>query len=215
MRVAETWRATAKAERRERYLRAAAELFAARGFHVVSIEELSAAAGVTGPALYRHFASKDAVLAELLVDASERLLAGATATVDRGDDPLTTLADLVAFHVDFALSEPDVIRVQDRELPSLAPEQSRRVRSLQRRYSLLWMEVLRLARPATAPGEWAVRLPAVFGLLNSSPYLPPCSDDAATRTLLARMALDALLGAGERPAPVVTPTRPAPAAAAG
>lgn len=196
--MAETWRATAKAERRERYLTAAARLFAARGFHAVSIEELSAAAGVTGPALYRHFASKDAVLAELLVDASERLLAGATATVARDDDPLPTVADLVIFHVDFALSEPDVIRVQDRELPSLAPDENRRVRSLQRRYGLLWTEVLHAVRPETPAAEWAVRLPAVFGLLNSSPYLPVGSDDAATRSLLAGMALDALLGPGVR-----------------
>jgi AcrR family transcriptional regulator len=211
--VAETWRATAKAERRERYLRAAAELFAARGFHAVSIEELSAAAGVTGPALYRHFASKDAVLAELLIDASERLLVGATATVASGGDPLATLVDLVAFHVDFALSEPAVIRVQDRELPSLAPEQNRRVRSLQRRYGALWTEVLRRVHPSTPAGEWALRLPAVFGLLNATPYLPAGSDDAATRELLARMALDALLGTdGER---TVTPAGPAPGAATG
>jgi AcrR family transcriptional regulator len=213
--VAQTWRATAKAERRERYLRAAALLFAARGFHAVSIEELSAAAGVTGPALYRHFASKDAVLAELLIDASERLLAGATATVARGDHPLSTLADLVAFHVDFALSEPAVIRVQDRELPSLAHEQNREVRSLQRRYGLLWTDVLRSARPSTPAGEWAVRLPAVFGLLNATPHLPAGSDDAGTRALLEGMALDALLGAGDRPASAVTPAGSGAAAAAG
>jgi AcrR family transcriptional regulator len=213
--VTATWRATAKAERRERYLRAAARLFAARGFRAVSIEELSAAAGVTGPALYRHFPSKDAVLAELLIDASERLLAGATATIEAGGDPLPTLAELVAFHVDFALSEPDVIRVQDRELPSLPLEESRRVRSLQRRYTLLWTAVLRRVRPATADAEWAVRLPAVFGLLNSTPHLPPGTDDDATRALLAAMALDALLGAAGGPTPAVRPALPAPAAAAG
>lgn len=196
--VAATWRATAKAERRERYLRAAAELFAARGFRAVSIEELSAAAGVTGPALYRHFASKDAVLAELLVDASERLLAGATATVEERNDPLPTLRDLVAFHVDFALSEPDVIRVQDRELPSLAEEESRRVRSLQRRYSLLWTGVCRRARPETPEAEWAVRLPAVFGLLNATPYLPEDRRGKAAASLLGVMALDALLGTTAR-----------------
>jgi AcrR family transcriptional regulator len=213
--VAETWRATAKAERRERYLRAAAELFAARGFHAVSIEELSAAAGVTGPALYRHFASKDAVLAELLIDASERLLAGASATIAGGGEPLSTLADLVAFHVDFALSEPDVIRVQDRELPSLDPEQNRRVRSLQRRYSGLWTAVLRRVQPSTPAEEWTVRLPAVFGLLNSTPYLPGGSDDAPTRALLAGMALDALLGAEARAAAAIMSTGPAPGAATG
>src|SRR5689334_23047082 len=101
--MAATWRATAKAERRERYLRAAAELFAARGFHAVSIEELSAAVGVTGPALYRHFAGKEAVLAALLVDASERLLDGASAIAGTSADARSTIRDLVAFHVDFAL----------------------------------------------------------------------------------------------------------------
>lgn len=198
--MAATWRATAKAERRERYLRAAAELFAARGFRAVSIEELSAAAGLTGPALYRHFASKDAVLAELLIDASERLLAGATATVEAGDDPLPTLRDLVAFHVDFALSEPDVIRVQDRELPSLAEEESRLVRSLQRRYSLLWTDVLHRARPGLPEAYWAVRLPAVFGLLNATPHLPAERDGVDAAAELTAMALGALLGtAGPHP----------------
>jgi hypothetical protein len=86
---------------------------------------------------------------------------------------------------------------------------------VQRRYGALWTEVLRRARPGTPAGEWAVRLPAVFGLLNSSPYLPAGSDDAATRALLAGMALDALLGAGGRPDPAVTPAGRADAAAGG
>src|SRR5947209_11404220 len=96
-----TWRATAKANRRQRYLDAAAELFAARGYAGVSIEELGAAAGVSGPALYRHFRGKEDVLAELLVSASQRLLEGATGTIAAGDEPVATLGDLVAFHADF------------------------------------------------------------------------------------------------------------------
>ncbi len=194
--MAATWRATAKAERRERYLHAAAELFAARGFHAVSIEELSAAVGVTGPALYRHFAGKEAVLAALLVDASERLLEGATAIAASGNDPQASIRDLVAFHVDFALSAPDVIRVQDRELASLAPEENRRVRSLQRRYTLLWTDVLRRVRPEVPDAHWAVRLPAVFGLLNATPHLPAQRGGVDAAAELTTMALDALLGAG-------------------
>jgi hypothetical protein len=45
-----------------------------------------------------------------------------------------------------------------------------------------------------------VRLPAVFGLLNATPHLPAGSDRPEARALLARMALDALLGAGARSA---------------
>ena len=60
--------------RRDEILSTAAELFAARGFHGVSVADIGAACGISGPALYKHFASKDAVLAEMLVSISERLL---------------------------------------------------------------------------------------------------------------------------------------------
>ena len=61
--------------RRQQILDIAAELFAARGFHGVSVAELGAACGISGPALYKHFESKDAMLAEMLVSISETLLA--------------------------------------------------------------------------------------------------------------------------------------------
>lgn len=188
-----TWRATAKADRRQRYLDAAAELFAARGYASVTIEELGAAAGVSGPALYRHFRGKEEVLAELLVSASERLLDGATATIAAGSDPQTTLHDLVAFHADFALAERDVIRVQDRELAHLGEEASRRVRSLQRRYVEAWADVLVAAQPALPRTEAVVRLHAAFGLLNATPTTPGLDAMPDPVGLLAAMALAALV----------------------
>ena len=63
-----------KAERRQQLVRAASRLFAERGFRAVSMEDLAAEAGVSGPAVYRHFASKEALLADLLIDVSEQLL---------------------------------------------------------------------------------------------------------------------------------------------
>src|SRR5690606_39711700 len=61
--------------RRAEILRAAAELFAARGYHGVSIEDLGRAVGTSGPALYRHFPGKEALLGAMLLDISERLAA--------------------------------------------------------------------------------------------------------------------------------------------
>jgi AcrR family transcriptional regulator len=60
--------------RRDQILETAAELFAAKGFHGVSVGEIGKACGISGPALYKHFESKDAVLAAMLVGISERLL---------------------------------------------------------------------------------------------------------------------------------------------
>ncbi|MGE5136255.1 MAG: TetR family transcriptional regulator [Gemmatimonadota bacterium] len=63
------------AETRERLLRAAADVFAERGYDGTRVADIAAAAGVSNGALYAHFASK----AELLVDAlrthGRRLLA--------------------------------------------------------------------------------------------------------------------------------------------
>ena len=57
-----TRRSRMKAERRQQLVRAASRLFAERGFRSVSMEDLAAEAGVSGPAIYRHFASKEALL---------------------------------------------------------------------------------------------------------------------------------------------------------
>ena len=54
---------------------------AERGFQAVRIEDIGAAAGVSGPAVYRHFPNKEALLVEILVGISTRLLAGARAVV--------------------------------------------------------------------------------------------------------------------------------------
>ena len=56
---------TTSAPRRELLLRAAADLFAARGFHDVGMDDIGAAAGITGPGVYRHFASQQALLEDL------------------------------------------------------------------------------------------------------------------------------------------------------
>src|SRR3954464_5256185 len=129
----------ANPSRREQILRAAAQLFAERGSRAVGVDDVGAAVGVTGPAIYRHFASKDAMLAEMLVRISERLLAGGTERIAAaGADPEEQLRALVDFQVDFALGNPALITVQDRDLGSLAPDDAAQVRRLQRRYVEEW-----------------------------------------------------------------------------
>src|SRR4051812_50158227 len=86
--------------RREQIRQPAAQLFAERGSRAVGVDDVGAAVGVTGPAIYRHFASKDAMLAEMLVRISERLLVGASECVTQaGPDPAAQLRALIAFQV--------------------------------------------------------------------------------------------------------------------
>lgn len=193
-RVASTWRATQKANRRASLMRSAARLFADRGFVAVSTVELGDAVGMSGPALYNYFPSKEALLAELLIDASTRLLDGCREILGESGSPDETLRRLVVFHLDFATADPDIIRVQDRELAQLPADANHTVRSLQRRYVQEWDEVLAQVRPELSADERQTRLLATFGLLNSTPHSAVPTGDRAG-SILADMALRALAGA--------------------
>lgn len=62
-------------ERREQLLEVALAVFAGRGFHQTSMNDVADAAGVTKPVLYQHFSSKRALYLELLELVSQRLMA--------------------------------------------------------------------------------------------------------------------------------------------
>lgn len=191
-----TPRERAKVDRHDALLREAARLFAATGFDGVSLEDLGAAVGITGPAVYRHFASKRALLGAILVRASEDLLRGGHAVVNEPGDAEAHLRALVEFHVRFALADADVIRVHDRDLPHLSDDDRHRVRRLQREYVELWIAVLGVLHPDLSADELRVRAHAGFGLINSTPYsvraLATTPHDAVVQDVLAAMALAAL-----------------------
>ncbi|TLM84906.1 TetR/AcrR family transcriptional regulator [Pseudarthrobacter sp. NamE2] len=191
-----TQRSKAKENRRQALLTAAASLFAVNGFNRVSLEDLGAAAGVSGPAVYRHFSGKQAVLADLLLTVSRELLDGGRQVVETSGDPLAALRRLVEFQVDFALGKPDVIRVQDRDLSNLSGQDQAAVRALQRSYVELWVEVLARLHPGTDISELRVRAHATFGLINSTPHSVRSHGRrmaaADARPLLEGMALAAL-----------------------
>ncbi|MFF5131887.1 TetR/AcrR family transcriptional regulator [Streptomyces syringium] len=186
--------------RREQILREAARLFAERGFHGVGVDEIGAAVGISGPGLYRHFAGKDAMLAELLVGISERLFDGgcrrvAEAAAEADGDPAAVLDSLIDGHIDFALDDRALITLHDRELGQLRDSDRKQVRSLQRRYVELWVDVVRRLHPDATEADVRAAVHAVFGLLNSTPHLSrPAAlpGRTATAALLRRLALGAL-----------------------
>ncbi|MCW2675626.1 MAG: Transcriptional regulator, TetR family [Modestobacter sp.] len=179
----------ARPSRREQILRAAAQLFAERGSRSVGVDDVGAAVGVTGPAIYRHFASKDAMLAEMLLRISERLLAGGSEQVAAaGPDPADQLRALIGFQVDFALDNPALITVQDRDLGALSDRDARQVRQLQRRYVEVWVDVLARLHPQASTVACRARAHAVFGLINSTPHSAGRLARPAMADLLAGMA---------------------------
>jgi AcrR family transcriptional regulator len=192
-----TERGRQKADRRASILTAAATLFAERGYAGVTIEDLGAAVGVSGPAVYRHFPGKAAVLAAILEGTSRTLLEGAERVLAEAPDAASALRSLIRFHVDFAIREADVIVVQDRELEQLDAAARHEVRSLQRRYVEHWVATLSRLRPDQAETELRFRAHAAFGLLNSTPHSARIPGrrpaDGTIRGILEEMAWASLM----------------------
>lgn len=179
--------------RREAILDEAARLFAERGFHGVGVDDIGASVGISGPGIYRHFPSKDSMLAEMLVRISERLLAEGTARVGAAPEPRAALDALIGWHIEFALANPALIVVQDRDLANVAEADRRRVRRLQRRYVEVWVGVLRDLDPARAEQSARAAAHAVFGLLNSTPHSAHALPRLEMSALLHQMASAAIL----------------------
>lgn len=186
--------------RRQQILDVAAELFAERGFHGVTVDDLGAAVGVSGPALYYHFASKEELLGEMLVSVSEYLLDGGRRRIAAAAGPAHALDELLRGHIEFALDRTSLITVHVRELVHALDLQSKRVRALQNEYAELWIDVLLQLDPLLERGIARAGTHAVFGLLNSTPHSRRASREVMAGLLfeMGHAALDTLDHMNER-----------------
>lgn len=191
--IAANGRTGRRMSRRDEILAIAVHLFATRGYHGVSMDDIGTAAGVTGPALYHHFAGKEAMLAAAITPVSEELLAEGRTRVANAANPRAALEALVDFHVAFALDNPAVITLQLHELARLPDDSRRTIRRLQRLYVEEWVGVLIDLGTGLQPAEARVAAHAAFGLMNSTPFLDSQLDRATASALLRKMTLTALL----------------------
>lgn len=112
--------------------KAARRLFARHGYAAVSMRQIAAAVGVQAGALYAYTPDKQALLAGLLIEHMELLLA---AWDDRpGDPPLDRLERFARFHLTYSLDHPDEVFLSYMELRNLTPDNHAAVAALRRRY---------------------------------------------------------------------------------
>lgn len=179
-------------ERREQIMATAATLFARDGYHGVSVNDLGAACGITGPAIYKHFRGKQAILSTMLLSISDELLTEGRRRVREATDDKQALESLVDWHVTFALNNQAIIVVQDRDWSALPVESREKVRETQRKYVELWVKVLRNLHEGLAPKAARAMAHAAFGLINSTPHSALLPQEQM-HPILVRMALGALL----------------------
>ncbi len=175
--------------RREAILNAALELFRQRGFHSVGIDEIGTAAGISGPGVYRHFASKSSLLVALFDSITERMLVAADEIRKSECPPAELLDRLVAFHVAAAVEERALLAVWIQDWRSLPCSDQQRIRRRQMEYISVWVAALVQLRPELGPAEAEAVVHAALGAINSVAFHD---------TGLSSGAMEALLGAVAR-----------------
>ena len=175
---------TTAAPRRELLLEAATDLFAARGFHAVGIDDIGEAAGITGPGVYRHFPSKQALLEALCEATMDRMLGLA-----KGTEELGTLVDL---QVALVVEERNLISVWVREQRALGEDVRRSLRRRMKSYEGIWREALCPLRPDLDAANLALTVSAALAMLNTSALIDNPLPLGARRDRLREITLAAL-----------------------
>jgi AcrR family transcriptional regulator len=155
-------------ERKNRILVAAADLVARKGFHAVSMAEIGGAAGITGSGVYRHFASKSAVLVALFDRAIDDLLADARKILSTTTDLARALDLLIAGQVGFVVGDRELAQVYYTEINNLPDEDSRRLRRKQRLYLEEWVHLVNELRDDLNDTDARTVVHAAIGAIQSA-----------------------------------------------
>jgi AcrR family transcriptional regulator len=158
---------------RLRILLAGLKLFGAQGYHGTAIRDIAAAGGMQSASLYSHFASKEAILAELVFighDAHHQILL--RALLESGADPREQLRALITAHVAAHCRWADLAVVSNYERQHLSPE---------------------LGAPSTALRERSVQLLVEILARGKAQGVFDIVDDVTTRGALGALGLSALM----------------------
>lgn len=169
--------------RREQVLGAATGLFAQRGFHDVSMEDIGAAAGIAGPSVYRHFPSKAALMVAIGHRAADRLALAAERALQAPDEH-SALCRLAGSYVHTILHTPELLVSFSADRVTMPDRDKADLLRVQRDYVAQWVTLLSAVRPELPPREAKITVHAALTIAN---------DLARTRRVAARPNFEAEL----------------------
>lgn len=170
------------ARRQEQIVQGALSLVAAHGVRGLSLGRIGRRVGLAPSAMYRHFASKDAILDAMLALIRKRLLANVQAVREETADPLERLQRLLGRHVRLILENQAIPRIIfSDEVFSGHARRKRQLHALLQAYLKEVAEILRDAQDggAVRAGIDPAALAVMFlGLVQPAAILWHVSDGA-------------------------------------
>lgn len=183
------------AARREAILAAAAQLFADRGYAAVGMDDIGAAAGVTGPAIYRHFGAKASVLTAVfdrVIDAVEYDRVQVSAEPESPEQDAARLRELILKYAVAVCGRRRLMAVFVREVHHLPPEERTLLDEHQRVLVRKWRTLLGHAHPDWDVERVRTAVHGAFGMLNAvGTFESPLPDDELARQI-SELAINAL-----------------------
>ena len=160
-------RATKGERTREAIMAAASDLFRERGFRETSLGDIGAAAGVSGPAIYRYFKSKGELLSVLIEEAAVLWRETADAVLNQDTPPVVTLERLIEAAIALQLRNGNLRDVFLQGYRFLDDDARRRVARIERVRTAEWVHVLCEVRPGLSEEEARAAVTMVDGMLRS------------------------------------------------
>jgi AcrR family transcriptional regulator len=151
-------------------LRSAAELFRKRGFAAVGVDEIGRSAGITGPAIYRHFKGKDDILGALFDEGMDEIF---EVTAGTFEDPRDELRHVALEHGRHLLRNTRLASVWIREDRSLVEPYRRRFQRRAERYLERWTETIGRCYPGADPKRCRIAAVTAINGLNGVVTWPP------------------------------------------
>lgn len=152
--------------RRERLLERAAVLFAEHGYAAVSMDDVGAREGLAASSLYRHFESKEQMLAAILNRGDEWLRYDMHRALRHAHNPTEGLSLLLASYVEFVFEHNSYVTLllsESRHLSEQAREQNKQS---QRDYIGEWVALARACEPDLQEAEARLRVAIVLSVAN-------------------------------------------------
>src|ERR1700722_20670948 len=184
-----TGRQTKGERTREAIMTAAADLFRERGFRETSLSDIGAAAGVSGPAIYRYFNSKGELLSVLIEEAALIWRGTVDEVLNEDMAPLVTLERLIDAAIVLQLRNGNLRDVFVKEYRSLDDDARRRVARIERVRMAEWVYLLCEVSPGLGEDEARAAVTMLDGMLRSITTL-----DRSDPELLARVMKDMVFG---------------------
>lgn len=93
-------------DRRQEIIRTAASLFRTKGYKAVSMRMLAGEVGVKAASLYNHIASKQEILADIVLAVAQRFTDGMATVKTTHADPLEKIRRIILLHIEITLDDP-------------------------------------------------------------------------------------------------------------